>query len=361
MNRQLMQRSFSTIAATALLSACSHGAGSALPPAGAPQAQAAQRAPQAAAYPLRATAGAVRRLRTASAAAHCGTVQTQAFGPLTYAVRGTGFDNVTVDATGCDVGIFIGANDGENDGGASVDHASVSNAGFAGILVTDGVDSVTIDHTTISATGSAGGASGGSSAGGGASAALGIDGATNVSVAHTDVSGYQAYGFLAEAGASFSLDHVGATGPGAVTTGAQAGFVVAGATQLANAHPASSGNRGSGAAPAFLVPSGGGNAQSWGYFYCAATDAAGKPLTSVGDHPKSSDNSNDTALAATCASGAPVRPDPADAHPRRPVHDRVRLQRQPGHRHVRHLRGARRRPVDLRRRVFQHGRHPRTN
>ncbi len=294
MNRQLTQRSFMTIAATALLSACSHGTGT-VPPL-APLAP--PRAAQAVAYPLRA-AGAVRRVRSTSAAAHCGTVVTQAFGTLTYAVRGTRFDHATVDATGCDVGIFIGAGDGENDGGAIVDHASVANAGFAGILVADGVDAVSIDHTTVSATGGGAGA---------ASAGVAIDGATNVVVAHTDIGSYQRYGFLAEAGASFTLDHVSATGPGAVTSGAQAGFAVAGATQLGNAHPSSSANQGSGAAPAFLVPSGGGAARSWGYFYCAAVDGAGQPLSAVGDHPKSSSNSGDVALSATCPAARPVPP-----------------------------------------------------
>jgi hypothetical protein len=297
MDRQLMQRSFMTIAATALLAACAHSGSSTLPAALTPHGtDATQHAPQSVAYPLRAAAGAVRRTHSASTAAKCGTVVTQAFGPLTYAVRGTSITHATVDATGCDVGIFIGANDGENDNGAVIDHVTVRNAGFAGVLVADGVDNVSIDHTSISAVGGDAG---------GVSAALAIDGATHVQVAHTDVSAYQTYGFLAEAGASFSFDHVGATGPGAVTTGAQAGFAVAGATQLGNSHPNSDNNQGSGATPAFLVPSGGGSAQSWAYFYCGVTDANGNPLTSVGDHPKASKNTNDTTLSATCP-GSPV-------------------------------------------------------
>lgn len=296
MDRRLMQRSFLTIAATALLAACAHSGSSTLPAAAPHGTDAAQTSPQSTAYPLRA--GAARRhTRSATAPSRCGTVVTQAFGTLTYAVRGTSVTHTAVDATGCDVGIFIGTGDGENDNGAVVDHVTVSNAAFAGILVADGADSVSIDHTSISAVG--GDASG-------VSAALAIDGATNVRVAHTDVSGYATYGFLAEAGASFAYDHVTATGPGAVTTGAQAGFAVAGATQLGNVHPTSTANQGSGATPAFLVPSGGGNAQSWGYFYCGVVDGSGKPLTSVGDHPQSSGNANDIALNAACGSANPV-------------------------------------------------------
>jgi hypothetical protein len=297
-----MQRSFLTIAATALLAACAHAGSSTLPAANAAHgADAAQKAPQSAAYPLRAAAGAVRRTHSAAASPKCGTVVTQAFGTLTYAVRGTSIQHTTVDATGCDVGVFIGAGDGENDSGAVVDHVDVRNAAFAGVLVTDGADNVSIDHTTIAATG--GDPSG-------VSAALAIDGATHVRVAHTDVSAYQTYGFLAEAGASFGFDHVTAAGPGAVTTGAQAGFAVAGATQLGNSHPKSSGNQGTGSTPAFLVPGGGGGAQSWAYFYCGATDAAGNALTSVGDQPKSSNNTNDTMLAATCTGTAVPTPTP---------------------------------------------------
>ena len=304
------RRSLYALAASALLVACSHDAVTTLP-AHAPLtpstfAPSTAQARAQGVFPLRAAAAARHAGRTTSTVAtgHCaGSVTTQNFGTLTYAVRGTKVVSKTIDATGCDVGIFIGTGDGENDNGAHIAHVTVSNAGFGGILVTDGADAVDIDNATVDGVGANAG---------GPSAGLAIDGATHVHVTSTTIVHYPAYGFLAEAGASFSAEHVTATGPGAVTSGAQAGFLVAGATQLGNDHPISTENLGTGATPAFLVPANGSTAQSYGFYYCAVVGKDGQPLTAVGNAVVASDDSTATYLAATCPGLAPTAtPTPA--------------------------------------------------
>jgi DNA-binding beta-propeller fold protein YncE len=296
MNRSLTRRSLTAVAAAALLAACSHGGARSLPPAlpggnSGPGAAQTQRLPQAAGvFPLRqARAAAVKNrtaLSTTPAASGCGTVVTKHFGTLTYKVRGTKFRNTTVDANGCDVGIFIGKGDGEDDTGARVASALVINAGFAQVLVTDGVDDVRIHDSTIG-TGFAG---------------IAIDDATNVHVLRNDIQDYAAYGFVAEGGASYVVRQTTATGRGPGTIGAQAGFLIAGATQLDNANNTSRKHKGTGTTPAFLIPAGSATAQSYGFFMCAVTDANGRPLAAAGTNLVTKNDTNGIALAAACPS-----------------------------------------------------------
>jgi DNA-binding beta-propeller fold protein YncE len=299
MGRSQLRRSLTAVAAAALLAACSHGGARALPPAlpgGSSAPSAAQMRPEAQAagvFPLRQARAAVVKNRSAMSAtpANCGTVVTKHFGTLTYAVRGTRFNNATVNAAGCDVGIFIGAGDGENDNGARVAFSAVEGASFAAILVTDGVDDVHIHDGTAN----------------GGIAGIAIDDATNVHVARMDIFTYASYGFLAEAGASYTVRQTNTTGSGAAgTSGAQAGFLMAGATQLDSANNSSRRHRATGSTPAYLIPSGATAAQSYGFFLCAVTDASGRPLTAAGTKLVTKNDTNGIALSPTCPDSAPT-------------------------------------------------------
>lgn len=204
------------------------------------------------------------------------------FSGLSYA-QGGGGDPATIDATGCAIGIFIGPGDKN----LKLDHIQVTGASIFGIAVYN-VDGAHFDHIQISNIGSP------TTLG----AALLFDGATNVSLDHTDLSQYSTFGFVAIHDSSFKDNHTTATGQGPGWPQVQAGFVVADSTDIHSDHPDSINHSSTTANPA--IPYLGGN--SYAYLLCDARDSKGNPLTvaTAANHPSYSGNSNDVSIVPAC-------------------------------------------------------------
>jgi hypothetical protein len=159
---------------------------------------------------------------------HCTAVATSK-GPLTAAlVPSAKVDHANVDASGCDIGIYLGP----ASNGQSIDHTSVTDANQYGIFA-DQAQNVTIDHTQVSKIGNH---AGGAFAPNGVQTGIGLyfRGASG-SVDHTDLFLYQKNGtafnclFDAVTGAcvkpsSVSMSHSTATGLGQVNFIAQNGI-----------------------------------------------------------------------------------------------------------------------------------------
>ncbi|HEX3469457.1 MAG TPA: hypothetical protein VHT05_15350 [Candidatus Elarobacter sp.] len=160
----------------------------------------------------------------------CTPVVTAAHGPLTAALVATAtIDHATVDATGCDIGIYVGP----SSNGQTIDHTTVHDATQYG-LYADQSQNVTIDHTEVYKIGVHD--SSGNFTPNGVQWGVGIyfSGATG-SVDHTDIYQYQkngtAFNCLWDASgntclkpSSVSVQHSTATGLGKVNYIAQNGF-----------------------------------------------------------------------------------------------------------------------------------------
>jgi hypothetical protein len=152
---------------------------------------------------------------------------------LTAKVVATGakIDHATVNASGCDVGIYIPT--GVN--GQAIDHVTVVDANQKGIFADHNATNVSIDQTQVSRIGNHDNAGNFAPNGVQTGVALYFRGATG-SIDHTDVSQYQKNGtafncFWADGGngacitrSSVSVQHSTATGLGTVNYIAQNGF-----------------------------------------------------------------------------------------------------------------------------------------
>jgi hypothetical protein len=156
------------------------------------------------------------------------TPVTTSKGVLTAALVPAGkVDHASVDASGCDIGIYLGAASNAQ----SIDHTAVHDANQYGIFA-DQAQNVTIDHTQVWKIGNH---DGGTFAPNGVQTGVGLyfRGASG-SVDHTDISQYQKNGtafncLFNEAGAcvrqsSVSMQHSTATGLGQVNYIAQNGI-----------------------------------------------------------------------------------------------------------------------------------------
>jgi len=203
-----------------ILSACS-GAGS-QPPA---QVQQLHKSSAFADTGSVASTSASRSVRSL----HC-TAVTTSKGPMTAAAVPTSkVDHANINASGCDVGIYLGP----SSNGQSIDHTTVTDANQYGIFA-DQAQNVTIDHTQVSKIGNHDGS--GTFAPNGVQTGVGLyfRGASG-SVDHTDLFLYQKNGtafnclFDAITGAcvkqsSVSMTHSTATGLGKVNYIAQNGI-----------------------------------------------------------------------------------------------------------------------------------------
>ncbi|HEX3465025.1 MAG TPA: hypothetical protein VHS78_13340 [Candidatus Elarobacter sp.] len=226
-----MPRLTSTIivsAACAALAACAGAGPQTTPPAGTANAAGAPHG--ASAYRGERTTSASARTTMSTNAVTCTPVVTAAHGPLTAAVVATStIDHATVDATGCDIGIYVGP----SSNGQKVDHTAVHDATQYGFYV-DQAQNLTIDHTQVYKIGVHDGS--GNFAPNGVQWGVGIyfSGASG-SIDHTDIYQYQKNGTAfnclwdATTGAcakpsSVSVQHSTATGLGPVNYIAQNGF-----------------------------------------------------------------------------------------------------------------------------------------
>jgi hypothetical protein len=178
-----------------------------------------------------ADTGSIASTSTARSAQslHCTAVATSK-GPLTAAAVPTGkVDHANINASGCDVGIYLGP----SSNGQSIDHTTVTDANQYGIFA-DQAQNVAIDHTQVSRIGNHDGS--GAFAPNGVQTGVGLyfRGASG-SVDHTDLFQYQKNGtafnclFDAVSGAclkpsSVSMMHSTATGLGQVNYIAQNGI-----------------------------------------------------------------------------------------------------------------------------------------
>lgn len=210
------------LGAIASLAACS-GTGSQTPATASPTTQSAQKLSLYRDFVVTTDSSARSIL-----SAHCTTVATSK-GPLTAALVPTGnVDHATVDASGCDIGIYLAS----TSNGQTIDHTVVRDANQYGIFA-DQSQNVTIDHTQVFKIGNH---TNGAFDPNGVQTGVGLyfRGASG-SVDHTDLSQYQKNGtafnclFDANTGAclkrsSVSMQHSTATGLGTVNYIAQNGI-----------------------------------------------------------------------------------------------------------------------------------------
>jgi|GEM_PF-7016101 len=135
--------------------------------------------------------------------------------PLTYKQLGGG-DHLSVDAHGCDVGIYVPKNST-----ATLDHTDIHDANKYGIFVDDN-SKLTVDHTTIEKIGDHSGTTW-SPSGVQTGDGMWFSKSTGT-VDHTDVMQYQKNGYAFRNNSSVGVEHSTATGNNTYGVNAQNGF-----------------------------------------------------------------------------------------------------------------------------------------